>query len=39
MAPEDAAGWVNGKAGWVNGRGGGGGGAARVNGRLVQRVG
>ena len=29
MAPEDAAGWVNGRAGWVNGRGGGG--AAWVN--------
>jgi hypothetical protein len=31
MPPEDAAGWVNGRAGWVNGRGGGGGGAAWVN--------
>ncbi len=31
MQPEDAAGWVNGKAGWVNVRGGGGGGAAWVN--------
>ena len=31
IAPEDAAGWVNGRAAWVNGRGGGGGGAAWVN--------
>ena len=26
-APDEAAGWVNGRGGWINGRGGGGGGA------------